>query len=154
MTLEWAHHYGKAISYYTIENYPVPLKIIQEVGYAESLYLDELKPFFEKMHAVSWEQEHSISPYFNLIKLEGDLITTDFNKKGDLIYYDAFSPNTQPELWTEEVFQKLRGFLEENGSLVTYCAKGYVKRNLIAAGFQIEKLPGPPGKREMIRAMK
>jgi tRNA U34 5-methylaminomethyl-2-thiouridine-forming methyltransferase MnmC len=72
----------------------------------------------------------------------------------DLVYYDAFEPETQPELWTTEVFVKLWSWMNEGGVLTTYCCKGYVRRNMISAGFEVEKVPGPPGKREMICAVK
>ena len=72
----------------------------------------------------------------------------------DLVYYDAFEPETQPELWTTEVFAKLWSWMNEGGVLTTYCCKGYVRRNMISAGFDVEKVPGPPGKREMICAVK
>ena len=74
--------------------------------------------------------------------------------KFHLIYFDAFAPNAQPELWAKEIFEKMYSLLQPNGILVTYCSKGDVRRAMQAAGFKVEKLPGPKGKREMIRAIK
>ncbi len=91
-----------------------------------------------------------------LHKIEADLVNLNISElpKLDLIYFDAFSPEKQPELWNLSIFETLFSKMRPNGILVTYCAKGYVRRHLLAAGFTVERIPGPPGKREMIRATK
>ena len=93
-------------------------------------------------------------PNFSLNKIESDLFNFSTEKKFDLVYYDAFGPRVQPELWTQEVFEKIFSMMNDSSVLVTYCAKGEVKRNLKACGFSLESLQGPPGKREMTRAIK
>jgi tRNA U34 5-methylaminomethyl-2-thiouridine-forming methyltransferase MnmC len=95
-----------------------------------------------------------ISEKFKLSKLKNTLQNVQFLDKFNLVYFDAFGPSVQPEMWTDEVFSKIRDAMTENGILVTYCAKGSVKRTLKNIGFEIESLQGPPGKREMVRAIK
>ncbi|HEY1872284.1 MAG TPA: MnmC family methyltransferase, partial [Chitinophagaceae bacterium] len=101
-----------------------------------------------------WEKEIAITPNFNFKKKKANLLNFETSETFELIYFDAFAPNAQPELWTKEVFEKMFSILSLNGVLVTYCSKGDVRRAMQATGFTIEKLPGPPGKREMIRAIK
>ena len=114
---------------------------------------------FRKIHGCKWNEEIALNEFFMLKKISGDLITysTAAMSKGEgfnIIYYDAFAPLAQPELWTAEIFKKLYSMLAPGGILVTYCSKGIVRRTMQAAGFAVEKIPGPPGKREMIRAKK
>ena len=108
------------------------------------------------MHRSVWEAKTPIRPGFDLQKLQGDLLTIDFRQLPlfDLIYFDAFSPDKQPELWSLAVFEKLYRQCNPEAVLVTYCAKGQVRRNMQQAGFVAERLPGPPGKREMLRGVK
>ena len=98
--------------------------------------------------------EKNIFPHFQFTKLKGDLCDLILNQTFDVIFYDAFSPNAQPELWSIDIFQRMYRLLNTNGILVTYCAKGVIKRNLRDAGFQVDSKPGPPGKREMTVATK
>jgi tRNA U34 5-methylaminomethyl-2-thiouridine-forming methyltransferase MnmC len=111
--------------------------------------------WFRKIHESPWESEVSLHPGFSFIKHQVKL--QDFKKDKDnykLLYFDAFSPEIQPELWTQEIFDKLSRMMKKEGILVTYSAKGSVRRALESAGFRVERIPGPKGKREMIRAMK
>ncbi|MDP4290879.1 MAG: tRNA (5-methylaminomethyl-2-thiouridine)(34)-methyltransferase MnmD [Bacteroidota bacterium] len=142
------------ISYLGLEPFPISSSIVQQLNYCELLPGNSL-PYFKTMHQCDWEKEYLINPDFNFRKLqvgfmEASLLNDDF----DLIYFDAFSPEAQPDLWGQEVFNKCFRVLANDGILVTYCAKGRVKRALKAAGFVIENLPGPPGKREITRARK
>lgn len=108
---------------------------------------------FKKILECPWNKRIQLTKEYSLYKIETDILSWDFAPAPfDLIYYDAFSPEKQPELWSTDIFLKIREHLNPAGSLVTYCAKGQVKRNLKSAGFNIEALPGPPGKREMTRA--
>jgi tRNA U34 5-methylaminomethyl-2-thiouridine-forming methyltransferase MnmC len=96
-----------------------------------------------------------LSPWFTLRKLEGDFTNYTFEKGYDIIYFDAFAPEKQPEMWNQSLFDGLYNILNEGGILTTYCAKGVVRRMLQTAGFTVERLPGPPGgKREILRATK
>jgi tRNA U34 5-methylaminomethyl-2-thiouridine-forming methyltransferase MnmC len=107
---------------------------------------------FDRMHKVEWEEKHSISSNFTLTKQKKFFADIIDQEKFDLIYFDAFGARVQPDLWTETIFQKMFEALKPNGVLVTYSAKGSVRRAMLAVGFNVEKLPGPPGKREMLRA--
>ena len=133
-----------------IEKYPLASEEAEAVNYVK----DERSSEFMKLHEVPWQQWNQITPSFHLLKDQVDL--RDFVPVGTyhLIYFDAFAPSAQSELWTGEVFQELFNCLEPGGCLVTYCVKGEVRRTMQAAGFQVEKIPGPPGKREMARAWK
>jgi tRNA U34 5-methylaminomethyl-2-thiouridine-forming methyltransferase MnmC len=106
------------------------------------------------MHNSPWEKETPISKYFNLLKINIELEKFNLKTQYDLIYFDAFSPNKQPELWTYNIFKKLYENLNTDGILITYCAKGIVKRTLKEVGFEIKSLAGPIGKREITQAKK
>lgn len=137
------------VAYYSLEKFPLtPLQYAQ-LNYAELL---NAKNQWRQIVDTGWDEVTAINAYFSLQKISSGLETFVTNLKFDLIYYDAFAPRVQPELWTVEVFDKLSSLLVPEGKIVTYCAKGEVKRNFKAAGFVVETLPGPPGKREMIRA--
>lgn len=142
------------LEYMAIEKYPLTGKEIAGLNYArEEGYTTHLA-LFNKIHAAEWESLQTINSNFSLHKIQGDLHDFNANKAFDLVYFDAFAPSAQPDLWTEAIFEKMFTALKAGGSLVTYCAKGQVKRNMKAVGFTIEALPGPPGKREMTRAVK
>jgi len=152
LTLIEADKHKNRIYYTALEPYPLDEIIIPQLCYCKQVNKPEYIPLFEKMHTGMWEEMFELSVYFRLRKRNcrlADFFTEDLF---DIIYFDAFAPKAQPELWTKEVFEKMYGLLKPGGILVTYCSKGEVRRNLIAAGFRVEKLPGPPGKREMIRA--
>lgn len=142
------------IDYTTLEAYPLSSAITHQLNYATSALHAEHSRLFAELHACEWEKLIRINSYFTLEKKEVKLEDFASEKQFDLIYFDAFSPQSQPELWTVEQFSKLYKILNDSGILVTYCAKGAVKRNLKEAGFIIEALAGPPGKREMTRAVK
>jgi tRNA U34 5-methylaminomethyl-2-thiouridine-forming methyltransferase MnmC len=111
---------------------------------------------FQSIHNAKWNEEVKITNHFSLLKLSSDLADVDYNALPffDLIYFDAFSPEKQPELWVTSVFCQLAIQCTPLAKLVTYCAKGAVRRSLIEAGFTTERIPGPPGKREMLRGTK
>lgn len=148
LSLLWAEKHKIFINYHGIEAFPILSKEISELNFPEILGCDRL--IFENLHK---EEHKNKADYFNM-----NLIKTSFlnylpdNDAFDLIYFDAFSPESQPEMWSEEGFKKLFHAMKSGGVLTTYSCKGSVKRALKAAGFGIEKLPGPPGKREFIRA--
>ncbi len=151
LTYLFAKENNVAINYYSIEQYPVALETAKELNYTNTT--EEIIDF-EKLHTTNWEIANMISSNFILTKEKIDLHNFDSSLKFDLIFYDAFAPNAQSDLWTCEIFAKMYRMLNNKGILVTYCAKGYVRRNLEQAGFTVERLDGPPGKREMLRAQK
>lgn len=141
------------INYVGVEAYPVNVEEIQQLNYVE-LISEKHKAEFEKMHSVPWEEQYSISPTFTLEKQEKFFKDITDENRFNIIYFDAFGARVQPELWTEDIFSIMYKALKDNGVLVTYSAKGSVRRAMQAVGFKVERLPGPPGKREMLRARK
>jgi tRNA U34 5-methylaminomethyl-2-thiouridine-forming methyltransferase MnmC len=146
---------GKTVHYYTVENNPPTVEIWEKLNF--TAHFPERNPeLFSSLHQAPWNCIVEIQKQFFLHKIEADLLQLDFKDMPtfDLVYFDAFSPDKQPELWDQSVFEKLYLKMKENSILVTYCAKGYVRRMLQSVGFRVERIPGPPGKREMIRARK
>jgi len=143
----------REVNYTTIEKYPVDKTIVRSLNH--HLYAGESgKELSDLIHSARWDRWASICKNFNLRKIKGDLSGYTFSGKYDLIYFDAFGPDKQPEMWTPEVFASIASVTEKDGALVTYSAKGEVRRNLQACGFEVTLLPGPPGKRQIIRAVK
>lgn len=142
------------VDYHGVEAYPVAQDEIELLNYPESVNATNAKASFQKMHSIAWEQPTSITDRFVLCKVNKKFEQIDAANLFDLIYFDAFGARVQPELWGEDIFSSMYKALRTNGVLVTYAAKGSVRRAMISAGFQVEKLPGPPGKREMLRAVK
>jgi tRNA U34 5-methylaminomethyl-2-thiouridine-forming methyltransferase MnmC len=151
LTLLESESQGIRIYYETVETNPLHAPEYLALDYAKIL-APAKKATFIGMHECRWEEEVNISPLFVLKKRLTSLLSFVSPVKFDLIYFDAFAPLAQPELWTKEVFEHLYATLREGGCLLTYCAKGDVRRAMMAAGFIVEKLKGPPGKREMLRA--
>ncbi len=143
----------ESVSYTAIELYPVTPEKALELNYPEITDLSTRR-LFEKIHTSGWNEPIQITENFRLLKLKADFTTDELNEKFDVIYFDAFSPEKQPEMWTEEIFKKLYHCASDEAVLTTYCAKGAVRRAMISAGFSVERLPGPPGKREILRAVK
>ncbi len=154
-----------AVNYTALEAFPLELNLISQLNYVECLNeetfghserVSESHPgkIFTSINTCRWETEISLSELFTLHKINNTLQEINFTDTYHLIYFDAFGPRVQPEMWTEELFSKLFSVLKPNGCLVTYCAKGEVKRTLKKIGFVVETLPGPPRKREMVRATK
>lgn len=139
-----------AVHYTSLELYPVATEDAAQLNFVDA----DDRSIFLRLHEATWNTSVPINERFTLEKLEVSLQEFQSVRFYDLIFYDAFAPRVQPELWTAEIFLKLFSLLNPGGILVTYCAKGEVRRNMIAAGFSVEKLPGPPGKREMLRAVK
>lgn len=142
------------IDYLGVEAFPISSDELKSMNYVQELNANDYKNVFEKIHSISWEEKHTISENFSLIKRNQFFQDINDVKKFDLIYFDAFGYRVQPELWSTEVFKKMYDALKPKGVLVTYAARGVVKRSMIEVGFTVEKLAGPPGKREMFRATK
>ena len=141
------------VRYTGLEAYPVDQEELNQLNYVDLLD-PELSNAFNAIHEVSWNEKHAITPIFSLTKLPVDFRDFSATPSYNLIYFDAFGPRVQPELWTVEIFKAMFDALLPGGILVTYSAKGSVRRAMQQAGFTVEKLPGPPGKREMLRAVK
>ncbi|MCM8569149.1 tRNA (5-methylaminomethyl-2-thiouridine)(34)-methyltransferase MnmD [Gramella jeungdoensis] len=142
------------INYTGVEAYPVPSEEVKLLNYPEVTQALEKADYFQELHATEWEKAHKISEYFSLCKQKKKFSEIRDQELYDLIYFDAFGARVQPELWTEEIFALMFQAMKTGGVLVTYAAKGSVRRAMLSSGFQVEKLPGPPGKREMLRAVK
>jgi len=143
----------REVFYTSVEKYPLDDKIIRSLNH--HLYAGtEGKEIFDRIHSAAWGVMSNICHNFNLLKIRGDLTTDALSGNYDLVYFDAFGPNKQPEMWTTNIFARISGITKSDGILVTYSAKGEVKRNLKACGFTVTLIPGPPGKREIIRAIK
>ena len=152
LTAKWAEKNQIAIEYTAVELYPLSKEELAALNYAGML--GDKHQYFNNLHAAEWGVSNTISPLFQLLKLQNSLLDYIPEKSFDLIYFDAFAPLIQPELWTTEVFIKLYNLLNQGGVLTTYCSKSDVRRSMVAAGFIVEKIPGPPHKREMVRAVK
>ncbi|OYX83534.1 MAG: SAM-dependent methyltransferase [Flavobacteriales bacterium 32-34-25] len=142
------------IDYVGVEAYPVAPEEILSMNYVDELNAQSQLEIFEKMHKSNWNEKVILSDSFSLTKRQQFFQDIDDVAQFDLIYFDAFGYRVQPELWSTEIFKKMYDALKENGVLVTYAARGVVKRSMIEVGFRVEKLAGPPGKREMFRAFK
>ncbi|MHC2990844.1 SAM-dependent methyltransferase [Pontibacter sp. HJ8] len=155
LTYPFALAHKAFIQYDTLEKYPLEAGVVEQLHFDKVILNPELQDVFEQMHKAPWNEPVDIIPYFTLQKIHETL--EEFvapQAYYDLIYFDAFAPEKQPELWSDEMFRKLYNATRPGGVLVTYCAKGSFKRSLKAAGFEVEALPGPPGKREMTRGLK
>ena len=167
LTLETAGEEKRAVHYTGIELYPLSWEEVDVLNYSDN-------PLFKKLHTSPWNKDVNITSYFTLHKVQGDVSqvfcdrpsTTDGESSAkspalftdhlfDLVYFDAFAPEKQPEMWSEELFRNIYAGMNTDGLLTTYCAKGVIRRRLQAVGFTVERLPGPPGgKREILRASK
>ena len=144
---------NREVNYTSVEKYPVDANIINNLNHHQFAGKKGEEIFF-MIHSAPWNSMVSICNNFNLRKIETDFTKEPIQGKYDLIYFDAFGPDKQPEMWTKEIFNRISTLTNKNGIFVTYSAKGEVKRSLIACGFRVTLLPGPPGKRQMIRAIK
>jgi tRNA U34 5-methylaminomethyl-2-thiouridine-forming methyltransferase MnmC len=154
LTLEAAQIAGTAVAYAGYETYPLPAEAVAALA-PQWQGTPALSAAFYQLHAAPWGEALELAPGFALTKIQAPVeaagLPTDYY---DLFYFDAFAPDKQPELWTEVIFAQLYAAAAPGAVLVSYCAQGQFRRNLRAAGWLIEKLPGPPGKREMTRARK
>ena len=155
LTLEAAFAHGATVEYDGLETFPLPPAVVAALQPEWDERGEPLAGLFAELHAAPWGQRTALLPGLELLKINEPLQTVALTPEHyDLIYFDAFAPEKQPELWTEELFAKLYAASAAGATLVSYCAQGQFRRNLRAAGWLTEKLPGPPGKREMTRALK
>jgi len=145
---------GREVTYHAVEKYPLSTQIISGIGYGK-LFGERGLEIFERIHQANWNEMSAVFPGFNLMKIETDFLVWEGSEgiQYDLVYFDAFGPDKQPEMWTPEIFMKISGLTRQGGIIVTYAAKGEVRRRMSSAGFIMERLPGPPGKREMLRGI-
>lgn len=151
LTLQQAINNKRHIHYTTVELYPLTNEEVLLLNYGRQLDMQEA---FLQLHNCDWEKDVCINEYFTLKKIKASLPEINITSGINCIYFDAFSPTSQPELWTQQIFEKMYKALLPGGVLVTYCSKSIVRHAMEAAGFRIEKIPGPWGKREMVRAGK
>jgi tRNA U34 5-methylaminomethyl-2-thiouridine-forming methyltransferase MnmC len=143
----------RKINYTSVEKYPLSEDITKTLNY--HLFTNkEGARIFESIHRAKWGVMQKITSNFNLLKIKADITKTSFQGSFDLIYFDAFGPDKQPEMWSKEIFEMIGAMTAVNGIFVTYSSKGDVKRRLKSCGFNVKTIPGPPGKREIIRAVK
>lgn len=155
LTFQSSEVLNKKINYTTLELYPLSLDLIEKLNYTDNEKVkDQL--IFERMHSVSWDERHALTDSFSLYKIQTNFqkLEWEISAPYDLIYFDAFAPDKQAEMWTQSLFDFLYVHTATEGILTTYCAKGAVRRMMQQAGYTVERLPGPPGKREMLRATK
>lgn len=145
-----------SVTYYGLERYPLPPSFLDTTGYADTLPVAEAR-MLRLINNAPWGTPITLTPAFSLYKIEGSLTDATQPLPGDIdiVYFDAFAPDKQPEMWTAAVFSRIFSLMRPGAVLVTYCAKGDIRRRLQATGFTTERLPGPPqGKREILRARK
>ena len=153
LTLIESENRPEKIHYSSVEAYPIGLELAYALNYPDLLNRTDLKQVLNRMHKSNWNIKDSISDKFSYTKHLSKIEEASFEKKFDVVFYDAFAPECQEELWTPALFNHITQFLNPGAVLVSYCAKGDFKRALKFAGFEIQKISGPPGKREMIRGV-
>jgi tRNA U34 5-methylaminomethyl-2-thiouridine-forming methyltransferase MnmC len=154
LTLIEAQKNDLQILYDVVELHPLDNILVASLNYLSILGAPHLAEEFSFMHECEWGVSVKISGQFALKKIGGDIRHVKLTGKYDLIYFDAFDPSAQPDLWTADIFRKLYGISADESILVTYCSKGIVRRAMTEAGFSVLKSPGPKGKREIVRAIK
>jgi tRNA U34 5-methylaminomethyl-2-thiouridine-forming methyltransferase MnmC len=152
LTAKYGTQVNRHINYTSLELFPLPEEIWRQLNYAGR---DDSRLLFDQLHQAPWTKKTLIQPNFSLHKINAALTDVSFEDASfDLVYFDAFAPSKQPDLWHFSVLEKIVLTLRSGGIFVTYCAKGQLKRDLKSIGLSVETLPGPPGKKEMVRALK
>lgn len=151
LSYKWGFENQIAVDYQTVEAFPINESVFLQLNYAELL---GDKTVFESFHTLPWDQKHIISESFSFKKHLSLVEDVKVDGHVDVVFYDAFAPSSQPHLWEQPILDKMYLLLNDGGVLVSYCAQGAFKRNLKSCGFKVESIPGPPGKREMTRAIK
>lgn len=151
LTLNRAEERKIPVCYHTIEKYPLPPDEVSSLNYPEQIN-PAGRPLFNALHECPWGSPQQLTPCFSMCKQRGDFRELALPPRFHIVYFDAFNPDVQPHLWTREVFGRFYNALHPGGTLVTYCVKGIVKQALRDVGFTLRRLPGPPGKRQILRA--
>ena len=145
---------SKYVDYHTIEAYPLEIQDIKQLNYSEQLSAGNSYELSAKIHEAKWGEKIAIAENFQLTKYRAKIEDFSTSESFDVCFFDAFAPSKQAEMWEKSVLKQMHSILEGGGIFVTYCAKGQLKRDLRSIGFEVETLPGPPGKKEMVRAIK
>lgn len=155
LTVLSARDQSKHVNYTSLELYPLSQTVTDKLNYADKDSTND-KVLFQKLHSLDWNIKCEVIAYFSLTKIHTDFTKLDWkiDQSYDIIYFDAFAPDKQPDMWNQSVFDYLYANTAPGGILTTYCAKGVVRRMMQQSGYRVERLPGPPGKREMLRAVK
>lgn len=156
LSLIEAENQSISIHYTSLERYPLTMADVEKLNYVAQIN-PSMKDFFLKLHQSPWNESYAISPHFVLEKRQSDAsnpMNFPSDRLFDVVFFDAFAPEKQPEMWTPKIFAKIYNLCNNNAIFSTYCAKGNVRRTLQSVGFTIERLPGPPGKREILRGKK
>lgn len=155
LTLREAIQRKLNITYTTIEAFPVDEELLKKLNYIDKVEMEETESWFQKLHDAEWNKEVIISENFTLHKIKGKLSETPLaSEANDVVYFDAFAPSKQADMWEYSVLEKVSKSIKNRGIFTTYCATGQLKRDLKELGFEVETLPGPPGKKEMVRGTK
>lgn len=154
LTAIYAHLGNREVNYTSLETFLLGEEITSQLNYAKFSEIPDASGWLKAVHQCNWETFEPINDSFKLKKQNLPVQQLDETNMFDIIYFDAFGPRKQPEMWGADVFKLMFDSLKVGGFLVTYCAQGQVKRNMKAAGFEVIPLPGPPGKREMTKAVK
>lgn len=153
LAAEFALKHGIRVEYTGVEAYPVEKELISQLNYTEKL--DSLSDIYNQMHSVCWGKQHMLDPLFEFHKIHSRIEDWEGSwDQFDIVFFDAFGPRAQGELWEVEILRKMYQLLISGGIFVTYCAQGQFKRNMRSVGFEVQSLPGPPGKREMTKGIK
>jgi len=152
---QWAFENKKKINMVSLEAYPIDMELVKQLNYAKLLNTHQAQQWFQDIHAGEWEESLEIHDKFELKKVEAKVEEYSLpDNNFDVVFYDAFAPNKQAELWEIEVLEKVFKAQSAQSLFVTYCAKGQLKRDLRTLGYDVETLQGPPGKKEMVRGRK
>lgn len=155
LTLQQCLETGLKVDYVSLEPFPIEKEIWQQLNYPEIINMPHGNKMFRKLHECEWERFVEIHPQFRIKKHLSGIFEVELEDNYfDLVYFDAFAPEIAPDLWTLPVFQKIFNAMKRQGVFVTYSAKGDVRRALQNVGLTVERIPGPKGKREMLRAVK
>lgn len=138
----------------SIEAYPISGKEVDALNYPQVLRGEHANQLFQNIHESNWEESLAMSDRFSIKKVNISIQDYQANNRFHICFFDAFAPSKQPEMWELDVLKKIHNLLVPGGVFVTYCAKGQLKRDLKKLGFEVQSIPGPPGKKEMVRAIK
>ncbi|MFK8045133.1 MAG: tRNA (5-methylaminomethyl-2-thiouridine)(34)-methyltransferase MnmD [Crocinitomicaceae bacterium] len=151
----YAQKHNLIVTYHSIEKYPLSIQEITAVKPSHAFANDEIIKYFDMAHDCEWESTTKMNSFFELFKTQNDIHHYKLQPLSyHIIFFDAFGPKFQPDLWYPNILEKMYNSLKSGGILITYCAQGQFKRDLKSVGFEVENLPGPPGKREITRAIK
>jgi tRNA U34 5-methylaminomethyl-2-thiouridine-forming methyltransferase MnmC len=156
LAAQFAMEHGIKVYYHTIEPFPLSDEIIGKLNYSKEINNGEYDELYKEIHTSPWEIVNALNNYFTIIKQKKTLQETDLQTDTpfNIVFFDAFAPSKQAEMWDIELIKKCFNLLQTQGVFVTYSAKGQLKRDLKSVGFAVETVPGPPGKKEMVRGIK